>query len=109
MVLNTDTGMVEGRGNGFVNGGKNGQYYSLTPGNVHLDVTYTNTRSAGNFSVELRRQAFGFSLGCGSNRISGTGYYGWNIDKSGDYYLNGYDGENINTVYKLEGRMHDHG
>lgn len=93
-------------GNGFVNGGSNGQYYSLTPGNVHLDVTYVNR---GGFSVELRRQAVGYSIGYGSNYIGGTGYEGWSIDKSGDYYLNGWNGTSVYTIYELEGRMHDHG
>lgn len=96
-------------GNGFVNGGDNGQYYSLTPGNVHLEVTYTNTSSAGSFSVELRRKAFGYSVGYGSNSINGTGSYLWNIDNSGDYYLNGWNGSYTYTVYQLQGRMHDHG
>lgn len=42
-------------GDGFVDGGNNGQYYSLTSGAVHLNTTYTNANSYNNFDIELRR------------------------------------------------------
>ncbi|MGL5149789.1 MAG: hypothetical protein ACRC7N_04335 [Clostridium sp.] len=93
-------------GTGFVNGSSNGQYYSLTPGNVTLDITNTN----GGFSIELRRNLLIGSTGYGVKGVGGNGKKTWYVDSSSSkYWITAFSGEQVYTKYSLSGKMHDHG
>ena len=90
----------------FVDGKDNGQYYSLTSGNVTLEAT----ESTGGFKMELRRNLPIGSVGISSKSISsGAKNYVWQIDKdSTKYWFSAYGGDKAYTQYSLKGKMHDH-
>lgn len=89
-------------GHGFVDGKDNGQYYSLTSGNVTLEAT----ESTGGFKMELRRNLPIGSVGISSKSISyGAKNYVWQIDKdSTKYWFSAYGGDKAYTQYSLKGK-----
>jgi hypothetical protein len=101
-------------GRGFVDGGDNGQYYALSPGNVSLTVdtfsvtdTQTNTSSSGTCLVALLDGMYSY----GSQAISSTSSTcSWYVsDDSTGYYL--YANGQQPCTYKLFnviGTIHDH-
>jgi hypothetical protein len=116
LAVHADTGVatwmswhVYSSGSGVVDGSKNGAYYTLTPGNVHLDITSLSGK--GTKDLELRRKAGLLTYGSGSYSISenGIGKYQWNISTSSSYYYYVASGGNADSDQSIEGITHDHG
>ena len=97
-------------GNAYLDGSKNGCYYSLSSGNVHLD--YNNQSGTGDLSMTLYRSVWYGGAGYGtvtrsvSPNSSYTNY--WKVDTDSSKYYLKIMGTGVYSNYTGDGTMYDY-
>lgn len=97
-----------GNGGAYVDGSSNGKYYSLNSGIAYMNVSSFSKNGLGTTAnVTLKREKRGFDASYGTNSVSGTGKFSWDVDTtSGSYYLF-VTGNSSYTQYDVSGTIYN--